>query len=164
MQLSPATLKALESLVADAVAAVAAEEGSLLLLDDDAAHLVFIVSCSPAKEKLLGLRLPLRAGISSLAYQLQQPMIVNDAQADPRHWKEADKRAAKQTKSLLVVPISTPEHEFGVLTAINKRDDGGEAGTTGGGFTRFTQADMETYLDASEKLAHRLEEEAAHAV
>ncbi|MFZ4766578.1 MAG: hypothetical protein ACOYMN_16625, partial [Roseimicrobium sp.] len=51
------------------------------------------------------------------------------------------------TQSLMVVPLTTPQQEFGALTAINSRNAGG-----------FSTNDLENYTASAESIAQRLTE------
>jgi len=142
---------ALRKIVETGVTSVGAQEGSLLLLEPTGLNLRFTVCCSPVADKLQGLQQSVGDGISGLSFQMQQPMIVNDTQTDPAYDPHVDKQVGVVTTTIMVVPIATPDEEFGVLTAINK---------PGG----FSQNDMNAYLDLTETIAIALTAmEAKHA-
>ena len=136
----------LQALLSDAVQAVNASEGSLLLLTPDGKKMRFVVCKSPVADKLLGTEQALDNGITGLSVSLQQPMIVNDTAADPSFSKDVDTLTKVTTKSILVVPLAAPEKEFGALTAINSKAS-----------TGFSSQDLAAYCDAAEKVCDRLE-------
>lgn len=138
----------LVELVHRAVATVGADEGSLLLLEPGGYALRFVVCESAMAAKLRGQSQPVGRGVSGLCYQMQQPMIVNDTEADPQFDPTIDSVVGTQTKSILAVPVTMPDDEYGVLTAINKPDG-------------FTTKDLDTFLEFSERVARRLEETGA---
>lgn len=140
----------LVELVNRAVATVGGDEGSLLLLEPGGYALRFVVCRSAMAEKLRGQSQPVGRGVSGLCYQMQQPMIVNDTEADPQFDPTIDSVVGTQTKSILAVPVTMPDDEYGVLTAINKPDG-------------FTTEDLDTFLEFSEQAARRLNETGAAA-
>ncbi len=136
---------ALNALLADAVDAVGAGEGSLLMLEENAERLRFVVCHSPVADKLVGTEQALDNGITGLAVSLQQPMIVNDTQADPSFSVDVDKLTNVRTQSIMVVPLVGPEHELGALTAINSKAASG-----------FSTCDLEAYAEAAERITDRI--------
>ena len=135
----------LRQLLDEAVKAVSAAEGSILLLSDDGKCLRFVISHSPVADKLRGLEQPLGKGITGLSVALQQPMIVNETEQSTAFDPTVDAKTGVKTKSIMVVPLVTPERELGALTAINS------AAGTG-----FVADDLERYSDFAEEIASRL--------
>ncbi|MEM1354778.1 MAG: GAF domain-containing protein [Planctomycetota bacterium] len=130
-----------------AVRAVDAEEGSILLLTGGGQALRFVLSVSPMAEKLIGTQQPVTRGVVGLVASFQQPTINNHTVDDPQHDPSIDKRVGSQTQSQMAVPLSDAQHEFGVVTAINSRRDGG-----------FADADLRQYLKAARAITSRLAE------
>ncbi len=137
----------LRQLLDEAVAAVGAAEGSILLLTEDGERLRFALSHSPVAEKLFGLEQPLGKGITGLAVSLQQPMIVNETGQSAAFDPSVDSETGVRTKSIMAIPLVTPEEEFGALTAINAARGEG-----------FAVSDLERYSEFAERIAHRLSE------
>jgi GAF domain-containing protein len=135
----------LRQLLDEAVDAVRAAEGSILLLSDDGKCLRFAVSHSPVADKLRGLEQPLGKGVTGLSVSLQQPMIVNETQRSTAFDPSVDAKTGVNTKSIMVIPLVTPEREFGALTAINSAANIG-----------FVAHDLERYSDFAEQIASRL--------
>jgi adenylate cyclase len=119
------TDKALHHLLSELLHSLDAEEGSVLLINDASDALDFIVCESPVAPKLLYTSQPVGKGITGLAFTLQQPMVVNDVTRDQSFDPTVQQRTGVTTHSIMVVPLSTPESEFGALTAINSRREGG---------------------------------------
>jgi len=138
---------ALSQLLAEAVKAVHASEASILLFNPDGASLRFVLSHSPVAEKLLGSTVSLQESITGLAAVLQQPMLVNEVKEDPKFQHDVDLKSGVVTKSILVMPLVTPQQQFGALTAINSEVEGG-----------FGREDMETYAQFAERICRRLAE------
>ena len=137
----------LRDLLAAAVGEVNATEGSILLVTADRQQLRFIVCHSPVADQLVGTTQHVDQGITGLSLSMQQPMIVNDVKSDPSHYSGVDELTQTTTKSEMVMPLASPEDEFGVMTAINSNSPGG-----------FSTADLEIYGAAAEKITARLEE------
>ena len=135
----------LQTLLDEAVASVQAGEGSLLMLVSGGSALRFVVSCSPSSEKLLGQEVPLTGSITGLAVSLQQPMIVNDVRRSDSFYPGTDARSGTTTESILVVPLSTPECEYGAITAINSKSQAG-----------FAAAELEIYERVAGRICERL--------
>lgn len=136
---------ALNAMLADAVEAVKAGEGSLLMLEENAEKLRFVVCHSPVADKLVGTEQALDKGITGLSVSLQQPMIVNDTQADPSFSADVDKLTNVNTRSIMVVPLVGPDHELGALTAINSNAP-----------TGFSTCDLEAYAEAADRITDRI--------
>jgi GAF domain-containing protein len=128
-----------------AVQQAGAEEGSILLLSEDGHALQFVVCESPVAATLMGIRQSLDRGITGLSFSLQQPMVVNDVERDPAFDPGVQERTQVRTRSIMVVPLVSPDQEFGALTAVNShRADG------------FTSSDLEAYGEAARRITERL--------
>jgi len=136
----------LRELLTGAVGDVSAAEGAILLLSEDGASLEFVLNTSPGEEKLIGLRQPLGKGITGLAFTLQQPMVVNDVSRDASFDPTVQERSGVSTRSIMVVPLVSPEAEFGALTAINA-----ESGA-------FSNLDLESFSEKAGRIVTRLAE------
>jgi GAF domain-containing protein len=135
----------LRQLLDEAVEAVSAEQGSILLLSEDGKSLRFVVSRSPVADKLRGLEQPIGKGISGLSVSLQQPMIVNETDRSTAFDPSVDTKTGMKTESIMVIPLVTPEQEFGALTAVNSTASGG-----------FAAQDLERFSEFAEQIAGRL--------
>jgi GAF domain-containing protein len=135
----------LHRLLDEAVEAVCAAQGSILLFSEDGKSLRFVVSCSSDADKLRGLEQPIGKGITGLSVSLQQPMIVNQTEGSATFDPSVDGQTGVKTKSIMVIPLVTPEQEFGALTAINSTASAG-----------FATEDLERYSEFAEQIAGRL--------
>jgi sigma-B regulation protein RsbU (phosphoserine phosphatase) len=102
---------------------VGAEEGSLLVLDDEARELVFAmtVGSGASEEALVGQRVPLGAGITGLAAQTHEVQIgapTFDTDQAAEH-----KTAEGRPKSVLAAPMLIGDRLVGVITAVSFRPD-----------------------------------------
>lgn len=112
----------LQAVMHSAIDLLHCEAGSILLIDSDTNELVFRTVAGPASERLQGTRLPLTVGIAGTVVREGRPLIVNQAQNDPRHYKEIDQQIAHSTSMLLAVPLVVHEHILGVIEVLNKTD------------------------------------------
>ena len=136
---------ALRQMLDEAVDAVSAAEGSILLFSDDGGSLRFVLSHSPVAQKLEGLQQPLSHGITGLAVSLQQPMIVNETCQNAMFDPTVDLKTGMTTRTIMIVPLVTPKVEFGALTAINSRRAEG-----------FGLEDLHHYSVFAEQICRRL--------
>ena len=136
----------LQKLLHSAITQVQAAEGSILLLADQGQSLEFALSESPVAEKLIGLHQPLDKGITGLAFTLQQPMIVNDVGCDASFDPTVQNHSGVETRSIMVVPLVSPEAEYGAVTAINSKSG------------CFTESDLTAFGESSRLIVERLDE------
>lgn len=119
----------LHEIMTRAIEVLQSEAGSVMLLEPGG-DLVFAVAAGPFGETLRGVRVPLASSLAGQAAREARPLMVLDAQSDPRLYRAVDARTTLVTRSLLAVPLIVRGEVIGVLEAINKR--GGQ----------FTAADL----------------------
>jgi signal transduction histidine kinase len=113
---------ALQRVMNGAVQILNAEAGSLLLVDQRGKELTFEVVLGPTGAELQGQRTPIGKGIVGTVAQTGDPLIVNNAPADPR-WNIAFDEATKfRTRDILCVPMLAHDRVVGVVEVINKKD------------------------------------------
>jgi GAF domain-containing protein len=124
-RLSPQSdiLMLLDDILASALAAVGASDGSLLLVDDDTDELVFAVVHGQARERLTGFRQPIGEGIAGWVAESRKPAIVEDVANDHRFSPRVDKTFDFQTRTIAGVPLLDGDRVLGVLEAVNKDYD-----------------------------------------
>ena len=98
-----------------------AEASSLMMLDKETQELIITVPTGPVGSEISGVRIPAGQGFCGWVANHGEPLIVADAQNDPRFF--GDVAGGFHTVSLICVPLRNPQGEIiGVLEAINKRD------------------------------------------
>ena len=112
--------KVLTLAMAEARAMLDAEGASVLLYESADDELVFAATVGPGSEELVGTRMPATAGIAGWALQEAQPVLVRDAQSDPRFYDRIDRLTRLTTHSLLAVPLICKGKAIGVIEAINR--------------------------------------------
>lgn len=97
-----------------------AEEGSLMLIDENTDELYFEVATGEKGYALKQIRLNKGQGIAGWVALNGEPLIVNDVQSDPRFFSKADKQSGFITKSIICVPVKSKERIIGIIEGINK--------------------------------------------
>jgi sigma-B regulation protein RsbU (phosphoserine phosphatase) len=104
---------------------VGAEGSSLLLTDEKSDDLIFNVVVGEKGDIMRGDRVPCGDGIAGTVAVTGEPLIVNDAQRDPRFYNKIDSKYNFYTSHILCVPMKVMDKKVGVLEAINAIDRDG---------------------------------------
>jgi len=151
--------KLLDQILYNALGVLRAEDGSLLLLDEETSELVFVLVHGNIRNRLNGYRIKSNVGIAGWVISHREPLIVNNPRQDGRFSLDIDEEFSFITHSILCVPMITHGKLIGVIELLNKRDD------------EFTEADATLLLIlgqvaaiALEEMQTRLEAEEAKAV
>lgn len=107
----------IQTILQEAVEAVGAEGGSVLLLEENG-DLVFDASVGPAAT--VGLRVPRGSGIAGWVVEHGWPALVGAAGQDRRFYAGIDAQTGLSTRSVLAVPLIVKGQVFGVVELINK--------------------------------------------
>lgn len=110
----------LDQILQAALDSIQAEDGSLLLVDEDTKELSFVVVHGAVRSKLVGHRIPLGVGIAGWVAQHAESVIVPNVQTDPRFSPGVDQAFQFKTRSLVCVPIVHTGRVLGVIQALNK--------------------------------------------
>jgi len=103
-----------------AVTVLDAQDGALLLKDEDKDELEFVLVQGKVREKLPGYRISMHEGIAGWVAQHREPVIVNNVRADPRFSPRVDQAFDFQTNSLVGVPLIARGKVLGVIEVLNK--------------------------------------------
>ena len=136
----------LDQILYNAMSVLRAEDGSLLLLDEESDELVFVLVHGDIKNKLRGHRMKSDMGIAGWVAQKREPLIVNNPRQDIRFSLEVDEEFSFVTRSILCVPMITRGNLIGVIEVLNKQDD------------LFAEADATLLLILAQVAAIALEE------
>jgi putative nucleotidyltransferase with HDIG domain len=123
-----------------------AEVGSLLLIDEETNRLYFEVALGDKEETVKTFHLEMGEGIAGWVAQHGEPLIVHDAQSDPRFFSKVDKKSKFTTRNVICVPVKVKDKIIGVLEAINK---------LGGG--TFTEGDLTIFQSLADQVAVALD-------
>lgn len=113
----------LDKILYSAMNVLQAEGGSLLLRDEDTGELVFVLVHGDIRQKLRGFRIGGDVGIAGWVASNQQPLIVNNPRQDRRFSTTIDEGFNFHTRSIMCVPMMTPDGLIGVIELLNKRDN-----------------------------------------
>ena len=113
----------LDQILSNARSTIDANDGSLLVLDEDTDELVFVISQGEIpRQHLHWRRLPPGEGIAGWVVQHRRATIVNDTQTDARFYGGIDEELQFNTKSLLAAPLIGGGRVLGVIELLNKHD------------------------------------------
>jgi sigma-B regulation protein RsbU (phosphoserine phosphatase) len=114
---------------------MSAEAGSLFLTNAEGNLEMAIARASGGAEMPEGrIVVPRGHGIAGWVLENRKSALVIDAYADPRFYKEVDRKTGFRTRSILCVPLLRDQKEIGVLQVLNPAEK--EA---------FDQTDMEAF-------------------
>ena len=122
-----------------------AEAASILLFDENKKQLFFQASTNLEEPLMQGLVIPLEGSIAGWIVSQAKPIVLVDAQQDPRHFSHIGKVTNVTTTSLLGVPLIAKQKVVGVLEAINK-----QSGT-------FNEEDMQVLMALGAQAAVAIE-------
>ncbi|MEW6116183.1 MAG: HD domain-containing phosphohydrolase [Nitrospirota bacterium] len=122
-----------------------AEAGSLLFVDGSTGDLYFDVASGKRGDVVKTVRLKKGQGIAGWVAENQLPLIVEDAENDPRFFKKVDERSGFKTRNMVCVPVTARNKLLGVLQVINKKSG------------MFTSEDMVLMVSFSNQVAIAVE-------
>lgn len=112
----------LQSIVRAAAELTDSEQGAIAQYDPSEDCLRFITAPWMNPELMKKARVPIEGSIMGQAFRSLWPVISEEVQADGAHYKEVDKLAQFETRSILAVPLAVRGAATGVLSAVNKRE------------------------------------------
>jgi GAF domain-containing protein len=112
----------LPSILSEALKLLGAEMGSIWVLEGE--HLRCLMSAGETGDALVGVELPLGAGLVGDAALHRRAVLVTDAAEDPRHLPQLDEAAGFSTGSAMAVPLEVRGELVGGLSVANRRGDG----------------------------------------
>jgi signal transduction histidine kinase len=99
------------------------EEASILLVDEGTGELRFEAATRLTPGAMEAFVVPKDNSIAGWIVAHNEPVLVEDAQSDPRLYRVVDNTVKYSTRNLLGVPMSAKGNVIGVVEAINKRGD-----------------------------------------
>jgi signal transduction histidine kinase len=138
----------LRKIVITAAELTDSEGGSILLWNARTGELHFRTACGARSGRLLedDIPVPIEGSIAGTVLTSGEPIIVHDAQADPRHYRGVGEQTGSETQSLLAVPLQIKDKRIGVLEAVDKQGD-----------QRFSQEDVDTLMTLAAQAAVAIE-------
>lgn len=121
-----------------------ARGGSALLLEKIGLRFRYVVG--DAATRLRGMRIPANAGVAGYSTNSHTSLVVLNAYADPRFYRNVDRHTGHRTRSLLCVPLAAHGRTFGCLELVDSAP----------GFSDEHLADMERIAEATAERLSRL--------
>jgi signal transduction histidine kinase len=122
------------------------EASAIFELDRQRGELYFRIALGDAAERAREVRIKVGEGIAGWVAQTGQPLIIQDAQEDPRFLGFVDQTTGFETRSILCVPIVYQGKLSGVVQVLNKIDN-----------SRFDENDLEMLTIIANQIAIALE-------
>ena len=113
----------LQTVISEASEMTDSELASILEYDDEAKELRFLAMQWFDRDLLRPMGVPLDGSAAGWVYLKGQPLIIQDAKVDQRHFKTVDRVTKHTTHSLAAVPLIVGGQVLGVLETLNKKDD-----------------------------------------
>jgi signal transduction protein with GAF and PtsI domain len=113
----------LRGILMAALQAVQAEEGSLLLLDEEVKELVFVEVVGQNRARLVGMRMPMIQGIVGSVIAQRTPLLVADVRQESHWYSHVAEMLGLETLSVLCVPVIERGRVLGAIELVNKRED-----------------------------------------
>lgn len=113
----------LQNILQIATELTASETASIMLLDKETGELRFMTATGEKSEALQNIPVPKEGSIAGWILREMKPLIVEDAQNDPRFFSRVDVFTGFTTHSILGVPLQVKERPIGVLEVVNKIGD-----------------------------------------
>jgi signal transduction histidine kinase len=99
------------------------EASSILLVDLQSGDLFFEAATGAKSEEIQRVVVPMDDSIAGWVVRHGEPLVIDDAQQDERHFQGSDTEIAYVTHSLIAVPLTVKGKTIGVLEALNKAHD-----------------------------------------
>ncbi|MCC7542798.1 MAG: GAF domain-containing sensor histidine kinase, partial [Deltaproteobacteria bacterium] len=112
----------LEGVLAQAIRAVEAAAGSILLVDDETGDLRFRCAVGGQPDVVKLLRIPAGQGICGWVARHGEAQIVNDVEADPRHQRSIVDETGYRPTNVLCVPIPGSNGPLGAIEILDKHE------------------------------------------
>lgn len=112
----------LQQITATATELLDCEAASILLYDEKNPRLYFAAATGSDPAKLAEIPVPMEGSLAGTIFRTNQPIILNNADQDPRHYSNVSDSIKFKVNTLLGVPMPMKDRTVGVLEAINKKD------------------------------------------
>ncbi len=112
----------LDLITATATDLLNCEAASILLYDEKNPRLYFAAATGSNPAQLAEIPVPIDNSLAGTIFRTNKPLILNDADQDPRHYSLVSDHIKFRVKTLLGVPMPIKDKPVGVLEALNKRN------------------------------------------
>ncbi|MBN1485340.1 MAG: GAF domain-containing protein [Chloroflexia bacterium] len=118
---APSLQDALPEVLEIMARSLSCEAGSVLLRHQEQPGLLFAFATGPI-DKLRTFQVPLEGSIAGWVLREQQPLVVDDVQADPRFFADVDRGTGFRTQGMLCAPLRAHGRAIGVIEILNKEE------------------------------------------
>jgi signal transduction histidine kinase len=112
----------LQLIITTATELLECEAASILLYDEQNPRLYFAAATGSNPVQLAEVPVPIDSSLAGTIFRTNQPLILNNADQDPRHYALVSDHVKVKIHSLVGVPMPIKDRTMGVLEAINKHD------------------------------------------
>ena len=112
----------LQQITATATELLDCEAASILLYDEKNPRLYFAAATGSDPAKLAEIPVPMEGSLAGTIFRTNQPIILSNAEQDPRHYSNVSDHIKFKINTLLGVPMPIKDRTVGVLEAVNKKD------------------------------------------
>jgi signal transduction histidine kinase len=95
---------------------------TLMFRDDKTGDLIFTIPMGIKKDEFNEVRVPFGKGIAGWVAEREKPLLIQNAEEDPRYNPEFDRTNGSKIKTILCLPLKAKSGLIGVLEIINKLD------------------------------------------
>jgi signal transduction histidine kinase len=93
---------------------------SIMLMDKETGELRFKAVTGQDSAEVKSFAVPLEGSIAGTVVHENKPLLIRDAQADPRWCHDVDEGSGFVTRSIIAVPLQVRGQTIGVVEALNK--------------------------------------------
>ena len=95
------------------------ENGSLILIDDETAELVFADVIGEARKQLINHRIKLDVGVVGHVVTSREPVLIADVRKSVQWSSEVDQIIGFKTNALMCAPLYDDEKTYGAIEVVN---------------------------------------------
>jgi signal transduction histidine kinase len=99
------------------------ENASIMLVDEETGELHFAAVTGELSANVKPVVVPMEGSIAGTIVRENKPLLIRDAQNDPRWYQGADQESGFVTRSIVGVPMQVQGTVVGVVEAVNKIGD-----------------------------------------
>jgi GAF domain-containing protein len=93
---------------------------SLALLSDDDSELIYTTAAGEGADDVTGMRISSSHGLAGLVVQSGQPIAISDVASDPRFSRGVAEQTGYVPRTILAVPVETPQRMLGVISLLDR--------------------------------------------
>jgi GAF domain-containing protein len=123
----PTTAQVLSALTDTALVAFGAGACGFARVDDTTGELVWVASSGIGADRIVGVRMPLTAGLAGYAMSSGETLAIEDVRADPRFALDVAEAVGYVPGSLLAAPVAEGDRMLGVFEVLDRTQPAGAA-------------------------------------